>query len=85
MKTFLRYTKIDLLGQQVNSISLFTAEAKLKALAKLKFLSTVLQLETFLRITKYLQKFIPKYAAVAKLLQELKTSLFKTAPIKDYK
>lgn len=62
IKTFLGYTEIDLLGQRVNSIGLFTAEAKLKAIAKLKFPSTVSQLETFLGMTGYLRKFIPKYA-----------------------
>lgn len=83
IKTFLEYTEIDLLGQQVNSIGFFIAEGKFKAIAKLKFLSTVLQLETFLGMTEYLQKFMPKYAGVAKPLQELKTSLLKAASIKS--
>lgn len=85
IKTFLGYTEIDLLGQQVNSISFFTAEAKFKAIANLKFPSTVSQLETFLGMTEYLQKFMPKYAGVAKPLQELKTSLLKAASIKSQK
>lgn len=82
IKTLLGYTEIDLLGQQVNSIGLSTAEAKLEAIAKLKFPSTVSQLEIFLGIEGYLQKFIPRYAAVAKPLQDLKTSLLKSAPVK---
>lgn len=85
IKTFLEYTEIDLLGQQVNSISFFTTKAKFKAIANLKFPSTVSQLETFLGMTEYLQKFMPKYAGVAKPLQELKTSLLKAASIKSQK
>ena len=85
IKIFLGYTEIDLLGQQVNSIGLSIAEAKLEAIAKLKFLSTVSQLETFLGMTGYLQKFILRYAIVAKPLKELKTSFLKSAPVKGQK
>lgn len=36
-------------------------------------------------MTRYLQKFIPRYATVAKPLQDLKTSLLKSAPVKGQK
>lgn len=84
-KTFLGYTEIHLLGQRVNSIGLSTAESKLEAIAKPKFPSTLSQLETFLGMTGYLRKFIPRYAAVTKPLQDMKTSLLKSAPTKGQK
>ena len=85
MKTFLEYTKIDLLGQRVNSIGFSTAEAKLETIAKLKFPSNVSQLEIFLGMTGYLRRFILIYARIAKPLQDLKTSLLKSALIKGQK
>ena len=85
IKTFLGYTEIDLLGQQVNFIGFSIAEAKLEAIAKLKFPSIVSQLETFLGMIGYLQKSIPRYVAVAKPLQDLKTNFLKNASVKRQK
>lgn len=60
IKTFLGYTKIDLLDQQMNFIGLPITKTRLEAITKLKFPSIILHLEIFLGMTKYLQKFIPK-------------------------
>lgn len=84
-KTFLGYTEINLLGQRVNAVGLSSAESKLDAISKLLFPSTLAQLETFLGMTGYLRKFVPKYAAVTKPLQDLKTQLLKNAPTKGQK
>lgn len=81
-KTFLGYIEVDLLGQRVNSIGLSTAKSKLEAISRLLFPSTLGQLETFLGMTGYLRKFVPRYAAVAKPLHDLKTHLLKDAPTK---
>lgn len=84
-KTFLGYTEINLLEQQVNLIGLFTTKSKLKIIAKIKFPSTLVKLKIFLRMIGYLHKFILRYAAITKLLQDMKTSCLKNAPVKGQK
>lgn len=69
----------------MNFISFFIIKAKLEIIAKLKFSLDIQQLKTFLKIIEYFQKFILRYNRVAKLLQDLKTSLLKNVTIKKQK
>lgn len=50
-KTFIGYSSLQLLGQNVDSPGLATAEEKLKAIAKLKFPQILRQLEHYLGLT----------------------------------
>ncbi len=51
VKTYLEYLIIVLLDQKVDSLSLFTIEDKLKAIAKMLFLRTFKDLKTYLEAT----------------------------------
>jgi hypothetical protein len=51
VKTYFEYLIIILLDQKVDSLSLFTIEDKLKAIAKMLFLRTFKDLKTYLEAT----------------------------------
>lgn len=80
-KTFLNYPNVGLLGQQVNLLGLTTAKEKLNAISLLHYLDTLGALEYYLGLTGYLRSYIHYYAQLAELLQSLKTSLLKAAPL----
>src|SRR5205814_1254079 len=75
LKAFLGYPSVQLLGQHVDSLSLATAEEKLKAISQLQFPKTLKDLETYLGLTSWLCQYVPFYMAVAAPLQERKTLL----------
>ena len=79
-KAFLGYPSVQLLGQKVDSLGLYTAEDKLRAISKLRFPSTLSQLEIYLGLTGWLRNYVPHYAALTKPLQDRKTMLLLPAP-----
>ena len=80
-KSFLNYPDVGLLGQQVNSLGLTTSKEKLRAIKHLTYPETLGLLEYYLGLTGYLRNYIHFYAQLAALLQALKTSLLRDAPI----
>lgn len=54
-----------------------TTENKLRALAFLKISKTLVKLETYLDLIKYIRQYVHFYAAIFRLLQNLKTQLLK--------
>jgi len=74
-KSFLSYSSVQLLEQCVDTLGLATAEAKLAAIRNLAFSQTLTQLKCYLGLTGYLCQYVPHYAAIAKPLQQCKTSL----------
>ena len=80
VKAFLGYPSVQLLGQKVDSLGLYTAEDKLKAISKIRFPSTLSQLEIYLGLTGWLRNYVPHYAALTKPLQDRKTMLLTPAP-----
>lgn len=80
-KTFLNYPDVGILGQKVNLLGLTTAEEKLKAIKRLTYPNTLGALKYYLGLTGYFRSYIHFYAQLAELLQALKTSLLKQAPI----
>ncbi len=79
-KAFLGYPSVKLLGQKVDSFGLSTDDEKLKAIASLNFPHTLASLEHYLGLTGWLRQFIPRYAFLAKPLQDRKTELLAKAP-----
>ena len=79
-KAYLGYPSIQLLGQKVDSLGLWTAEDKLQAISKLSFPTTLAKLETYLGMTGWLRDYIAHYAAIAKPLQERKTLMLASSP-----
>lgn len=79
-KTFLGYPSVQLLGQKVDSLRLWTAEDKLQAIAKLSFPETLAKLETYLGMTGWLRDYIANYAILAKPLQDRKTLMLAASP-----
>ena len=67
-KAFLGYPSVQLLGQKVDLLGLWTAEDKLRAISKLLFPTTLAKLETYLGMTGWLRDYIAHYAAIAKPL-----------------
>ena len=72
---------MELLGQRVNSLGLTTSDEKLKAICLLAYPDTLGVLEYYLGLTGYLRSYIHFYAQLAAPLQELKTLLFRRAPV----
>lgn len=79
-KAFLGYPSVQLLGQKVDSLGLWTAEDKLQAIAKLSFPETLAKLETYLGMTGWLRDYIANYAILAKPLQDRKTLILAASP-----
>lgn len=79
-KAFLGYPSVQLLGQKVDSLGLWTAEDKLRAIAKISFPETLSKLETYLGMTGWLRDYIANYAIIAKPLQERKTAMLAASP-----
>ena len=79
-KAFLGYPSVQLLGQKVDSLGLWTAEDKLKAISKLAFPDTLSKLETYLGMTGWLRDYIAGYAMIARPLQDRKTRMLATSP-----
>lgn len=80
-KTFLNYPDVGLLGQEVNTLGLTTAKEKLNAIRLPQYPLTVGALEYYLGLTGYLRSYIHYYAQLAELLQTLKTTMLKSAPL----
>ena len=79
-KAFLGYPSVQLLGQKVDSLGLWTAEDKLKAIFKLAFPETLSKLETYLGMTGWLRDYVANYAMIAKPLQDRKTMMLANSP-----
>ena len=79
-KAFLGYPSVQLLGQKVDSLGLWTAEDKLKAISKLAFPETLSKLETYLGMTGWLRDYVANYAIIAKPLQDRKTMMLVNSP-----
>lgn len=79
-KAFLGYLSIQLLGQKVDSLGLWTAEDKLLAISKLSFPATLAKLETYLGMTGWLRDYVAHYAAIVKPLQDRKTLMLAYSP-----
>ena len=79
-KAFLGYPSVQLLGQKVDSLGLWTAEDKLQAISKLSFPTTLSKLETYLGMTGWLRDYVAHYAAIAKPLQDRKTAMLSSSP-----
>ena len=79
-KAFLGYPSVQLLGQKVDSLGLWTAEDKLQAISRLSFPTTLAKLETYLGMTGWLRDYIAHYAAIAKPLQDRKTLMLAHSP-----
>ena len=79
-KAFLGYPSVQLLGQKVDSLGLWTAEDKLQAISKISFPETLSKLETYLGMTGWLRDYIANYAIIARPLQDRKTTMLATAP-----
>ena len=67
-KTFLNYSDVGLLGQEVNTLGLTTAKEKLNAIWFLQYPLTVWALEYYLGLTGYFRFYIHYYAQLAKPL-----------------
>ena len=79
-KAFLGYPSVQLLGQKVDSLGLWTAEDKLKAISKLAFPETLSKLETYLGMTGWLRDYVANYAIIARPLQDRKTMMLANSP-----
>ncbi len=79
-KAFLGYPSVQLLGQKVDSLGLWTSEDKLQAISRLSFPDTLAKLETYLGMTGWLRDYIAHYAAIAKPLQDRKTIMLANSP-----
>ena len=64
-KSYLNYSDVALLGQQVNSLGLTTLERKLDAIRLLSYPETLGALEYYLGLTGYLRSYIHFYAQPA--------------------
>lgn len=80
-KSFLNYPDVGLLGQRVNSLGLTTSDKKLKAIRLLTYPNTLGALKYYLGLIGYLRRYIHFYAQLAAPFQELKTLLFRHAPV----
>lgn len=80
-KLFLNYLDVGLLGQRVNFLGLTTAKDQLQAIKLFTYPDTLGALEYYLGLTGYLHSYILFYVQLAKLLQALKTSFLKGAPV----
>lgn len=80
-KIFLNYPNVGLLGQEVNTLGLTTAKKKFNAIRLLQYPLMVGTLEYYLGLTGYLRSYIHYYAQLAELLQTLKTTMLKLAPL----
>ena len=79
-KAFLGYPSMQLLGQKVDSLGLWTAEDKLEVISKISFPETLSKLETYLGITGWLRDYIANYTIIARPLQDRKTAMLATSP-----
>lgn len=61
-KSFLNYSNVGFLSQQVNSLGLTTLEEKLKTIRHLIYPKTLEALEYYLGLTAYFQSYIHIYA-----------------------
>lgn len=85
-KSFLDYSLIILLDQQVDNLRMFTFENKIKIITSLQFSDNLRNLETFLDLIEWLRFSISWYAQRAWFLQKRKMILFKeVSNIKDSK
>lgn len=80
-KTFLNYSNVALLGQEVNILGLIIAKKKLNVIRLLQYPLIVGALEYHLSLTDYLCSYIYYYAQLAEPLQTLKTTMLKSAPL----
>lgn len=76
---FLDYSNVVLFKQIVNVLRLSTADEKLKIIIDLQFFRIFKNLKDYFDLTDYIHDHIYYYAVIVKLLQNLKTTLLKTA------
>jgi len=74
-KFYLAYLFIQLLSQQIDSLSLITLKDKLITIFRIRFSLSLSQLEKYLDLTDYLQQYISHYTAIIKSLQQWKIFL----------
>src|SRR6266536_2905421 len=60
-KTYLEYSSIILLNQQVNSFNMTSSKKRIAALQDLSFLETLKDFEIYLNLTSWLQQYISYY------------------------
>lgn len=80
-KSFLNYSDIEFLDQQVNFLGLTTSEKNLRVIKQLIYPENLSILEYYLILTGYLYNYIHLYAQLAAPLQALKTSLLCNASV----
>ena len=80
VKTFLKYSFVNLLSQHVNSLDLSTNKKKIKTISNFVFSKTLSDLETYLKLTKWFRDYIKNYVIKFESLQNRKTALLKESP-----
>jgi len=75
VKTYLDYSSIILLEQQVNEFSITTFKKQITVIQEIEFLKNFKDFETYLDFTEWLQQYISYYAQLIKFLQNKKMTL----------
>ena len=84
-KVFFDYSDVILLSQRIDVLNLFIIDEKLKTIADFKFSNILKNLKHYLDLTNYIRDHIYYYSAIAKSLQNFKTTLLKTSSDSDIK
>ena len=77
IKSFLCYSSIKLLKQQMNALNMIISKNKFVVISKLKFPLFFAQLDHYIDFMKYLWQYISQYTFIIRPLQDRKTLLNK--------
>ena len=77
IKSFLKYSSVQLLEQKVNAFELTTTTAKIKVIVKLNFLKILKNFEIYFDFIEWLRHYVLYFAQKFNAFQIRKTNLFK--------
>ena len=77
IKSFLKYSSVQLLEQKVNAFELTTTTEKIEAIVKLNFFKTLKNLEIYFDFIEWLRHYVLYFAQKFNALQIRKTNLLK--------